>query len=302
MLAKTNFHHTNYREEIRNFSVGGISGIVATVIILPVDYVKVHVQCLAEGRYGIKISAWDLARETFEKRGISGFYSGLSSAITRQAVYATTRLGLYKTLADQEKLKTGESTISFSKKTLFSLISGATGAIVGNPFDIALIRLQTDHSLPKAQQRQYSGVFNALYRISKEEGIQTYWRACTPTVFRACALNFGMLVPFEQCKEYLDEKLGKNNLNRIYSSLFAAFCACIISLPFDNVKVKCQKMVKNSDGVFPYTGFTDCVVKTARNEGLKGFYAGFSVFTARVGPHAVITLLTLDFLHYLMDS
>ena len=301
MFSKSPIHHTNIREEILNFSVGGISGIVATVVILPVDYVKVHVQCMAEGRYGMKISALDLARDTFSKRGIAGFYSGLSSAVTRQAVYATTRLGLYKTLADREKHKTGESTISFSKKAQFSCISGGIAAIIGNPFDIALIRLQTDHSLPVSQQRNYSGVFNALLRIQQEEGIKAYWRACTPTIFRACALNFGMLAPYEQCKEILDQQLGSSSMNRIYSSLFAACCACLISLPFDNIKVKCQKMMKNSEGIFPYNGFVDCIVKTGRNEGLLGFYAGFSVFTARVGPHAIITLLTLDFLHYLLD-
>ena len=32
------------------------------------------------------------------KDGIRGFYRGLDSAVTRQLFYATTRLGMYKTL------------------------------------------------------------------------------------------------------------------------------------------------------------------------------------------------------------
>jgi solute carrier family 25 oxoglutarate transporter 11 len=301
MNSKVDLRHSKFGEEAKNFLIGGSSGMIATVVILPVDYVKVHVQCMAEGRYGVKVNAWALARTTLATRGISEFYSGLTSAILRQAVYATTRLGLYKTLADREKERTNSSSISFTKKSLYSVISGGIGAIVGNPCDIALIRLQTDHSLPPSSRRNYSGILNALYRIGKEEGLAAYWTACTPTVMRACSINFGMLAPYDQCKEFLDHNFGASSMNRIYSSLFAAVCACIISLPFDNVKVKCQKMVKNSEGVFPYSGFFDCLVKTSQKEGFKGFYAGFSVYTARIGPHAIITLLAQDFLHQLLD-
>lgn len=35
---------------------------------------------------------------------------------------------------------------------------------------------QADGKLPKEQQRGYSSVFHALYRIAKEEGVLTYWK------------------------------------------------------------------------------------------------------------------------------
>lgn len=35
---------------------------------------------------------------------------------------------------------------------------------------------QADGKLPKNQQRGYRGVFHALYRIAKDEGVLTYWR------------------------------------------------------------------------------------------------------------------------------
>lgn len=301
MLNHPDIHHTKYVEEIKNFAIGGMAGIIATVAILPVDYIKVHVQCLSEGKANANISAISFAREIIKQKGFLELYSGLTSAITRQAVYATTRLGLYKTLVDRDKERTGSEAISFWRKFLYSTVSGAIGAIVGNPCDIALIRVQTDHSLPVEKRRNYSGIFNALYRIPKEEGVLAYWRACTPTVLRACALNFGMLAPYDQCKEYLDKNFGFNSMNRIYSSLFAAVCACIISLPFDNAKVKCQRMIPGNDGKYPYNGFSDCVLKSVKKEGMLGLYAGFSVYVARVGPNVIITLLTLDFLHYLLD-
>lgn len=35
---------------------------------------------------------------------------------------------------------------------------------------------QADGKLPKDQQRGYRGVFHALYRIARDEGVLTYWR------------------------------------------------------------------------------------------------------------------------------
>ena len=174
MLNHPDIHQTKYVEEIKNFLIGGTAGITATTATLPVDYLKVHVQCLAEGNRGIKISALQLAQETFRTKGIGEFYVGLSSAIMRQALYATTRLGLYKTLVDREKERTGSDSISFARKFMYSTIAGGIGAIVGNPCDIALIRLQTDHQLALDKRRNYRGIFDALYRIPKEEGLLAY--------------------------------------------------------------------------------------------------------------------------------
>lgn len=38
------------------------------------------------------------------------------------------------------------------------------------------MRWQADGKLPKDQQRGYRGVFHALYRIARDEGVLTYWR------------------------------------------------------------------------------------------------------------------------------
>lgn len=61
-----------------------------------------------------------------------------------------------------------------------------------------------------------------------------------------------------------------------------------MSLPFDNVKTKLQKQVKKPDGTMPYSGFVDCAMKTAANEGIAGFWAGLPTFVVRITPHVMI--------------
>jgi hypothetical protein len=41
------------------------------------------------------------------------------------------------------------------------------GSLVGNPPDLALIRMQADIQLPEAEKRNYKNVFDAFARISK---------------------------------------------------------------------------------------------------------------------------------------
>lgn len=253
---------------------------------------------MGEGVRGAKISPITIAKEVVAKYGVSRLYTGLDSALLRQATYTTTRMGIYKTFMDWSTVRNKEKGrgVPMWEKSVYSLGAGGLAAIVGNPADLALIRMQADNTLPELQRRNYTGVGNALTRIIKEEGALTLWRGCTPTVFRAMALNFGMLGPYDQAKETLQSVFGEFQGIRIASSLVAALFACIITLPFDNVKTKFQKMTKLPDGTLPYKNFLDCFGKSYSREGFFGLYVGFNTFIARIAPHVVITLLVQDLL------
>ena len=73
------------------------------------------------------------------------------------------------------------------------MTAGFLGALVGNPADLALVRFQSDGSLPVDQRRNYKHVFDAFSRIIKEEGLITLWRGSAPTVLRGMAMNLGMV-------------------------------------------------------------------------------------------------------------
>lgn len=80
-------------------------------------------------------------------------------------------------------------------------VSGVTGAAIGTPAEVALIRMTSDAQLPLAERRGYSSVFNALARIAAEEGIATWWRGCIATMGRAAVVNMAQLASYSQSKE-----------------------------------------------------------------------------------------------------
>jgi len=80
-------------------------------------------------------------------------------------------------------------------------VSGVTGAAVGTPAEVALIRMTSDGQLPLSERRGYTSVFNALARIAREEGIATWWRGCIATMGRAAVVNMAQLASYSQSKE-----------------------------------------------------------------------------------------------------
>merc|ERR1712146_543728 len=91
----------------------------------------------------------------------------------------------------------------------------------------------------------------------------------------AIAMNVGMLSTFDQAKEMINSmKTEKNTMGtRLQASAIAGVCCSFLSLPFDNVKTKLQKM-KAVDGVYPYKGVADCLKQTIAREGVTGLWVG----------------------------
>jgi solute carrier family 25 oxoglutarate transporter 11 len=160
----------------------------------------------------------------------------------RQAVYATLRLGLYFNFSDYIKANINNGgNLTPLQKAGCSLTAGLMGAFAGNPFDLCLVRMQADSTLPVEERRNYTGVFNAVSRIVKDEGITSLYKGATPTMARAGAMNMSMLITYEEIKERVSALLGPSASFRkiqLGASATAAIIAVFASLPFDNVKTK----------------------------------------------------------------
>lgn len=71
------------------------------------------------------------------------FLLRLSAGLLRQATYTTTRLGIYTVLF--ERLTGADGTPpGFLLKAVIGMTAGATGAFVGTPAEVALIRMTAD--------------------------------------------------------------------------------------------------------------------------------------------------------------
>jgi solute carrier family 25 oxoglutarate transporter 11 len=280
--------------KIKNILTAGTAGVCSILSLYPVETLKTRIQMMSES--GTKVSPLKLMKEMYRTEGIKTFYMGLGAAVMRQFLFASFRIGLFYNLSDYLKQKKNGKPVSIGETALASVSAGGTAILTVMPFDVVFVRMQAENSLPLEQRRGYTNMFNALSRISKEEGVGALWKGAIPAVARAMALNFGMLVPYEMCKSLLAPYLGHTYTNYIISSGIAGFGAAVCALPFDNAKVKLQKQTPGADGKLPYKGLLNCMGKTLAKEGLKGYWAGFLTFYSFIFPQTVMILLINDFL------
>ena len=76
--------------------------------------------------------------------------------------------------------KKRDQKLVFLEKAICAAIGGCIGAFVGTPADVSLVRMSTDGLLPASKSRNYTSVFNALFRIRKDDiehfGAELYQR------------------------------------------------------------------------------------------------------------------------------
>jgi solute carrier family 25 oxoglutarate transporter 11 len=252
------------------FVNGGMAATIGITIFNPIDVIKTRLQ-IAGGGNPFTMGARMVATE-----GVASLYAGLSAQYLRAWTYQTARLGAYRSLMDAMQPPAGQKTPLW-QKAFAGLSAGAFGAMIGNPAELAIIRMQADRTLPEASRRNYSSVVDALVRVVRSEGVLALWTGSAPTIVRAMALNCGALASYDQSKEMIDEMVGQQGSRSGIAggSMISGIVGAVFSLPFDYVKTQIQRMKPDAvTGALPFSSPWQCFTSTLAEHGPLRFYAG----------------------------
>ncbi|XVF01522.1 hypothetical protein REPUB_Repub04eG0096100 [Reevesia pubescens] len=309
---------------LKGFVEGGIASIVAGAATHPLDLIKVRMQLQGEshlpnpsvqvyrpalamnsaavGNVSIsqvvsqpRVGPISIGVRIIQSEGVAALFSGVSATILRQTLYSTTRMGLYDILKNKWTDKeTGN--MPLTSKIVAGLFAGGVGAAVGNPADVAMVRMQADGRLPIHQRRNYKSVIDALGQMTKQEGVGSLWRGSALTVNRAMVVTASQLATYDQIKEMILEKgvMGDGIGTHVTASFAVGFVAAVASNPIDVIKTRVMNMKVAPGAVPPYSGALDCALKTVRAEGPMALYKGFIPTISRQGPFTVVLFVTLE--------
>ncbi|KAF7543101.1 hypothetical protein G7Z17_g11015 [Cylindrodendrum hubeiense] len=101
------------------------------------------------------------------------------------------RFGLHSFLSEKVLKFTGESKISVSWNIACAGVAGGIAGVVGNPAEVALVRMCADGAKPQAQRFGYSNAVDALIRVSREEGLQAFGKGITANIARSVLMRLG---------------------------------------------------------------------------------------------------------------
>ncbi|KAL8109190.1 hypothetical protein AgCh_025329 [Apium graveolens] len=301
---------------VKGFVEGGIASIIAGCSTHPLDLIKVRMQLQGESSGSVQPLRPALAFQTTTTRinlppprvgpvavgvkiiqqdGVRAIFSGVSATMLRQTLYSTTRMGLYDVMK-QKWTDPETGNMPLMTKIGAGLIAGGIGAAVGNPADVAMVRMQADGRLPASQRRNYKSVVDAISQMRKTEGITSLWRGSSLTVNRAMLVTASQLASYDQIKEsILDNNIMKDGLGTHVTASFAAgFVASVVTNPVDVIKTRVMNMKVEAGHAAPYSGAIDCAMKTVRSEGVMALYKGFIPTISRQGPFTVVLFVTLE--------
>lgn len=300
-----NYSHKRYWEPTTFQAVtSSVSvGVLSTALWQPLDLVKTRIQQRAEG-IGIRqvgpyagYNPNKVFRESHAQGlGMRGLYAGLDSALLARGSYLLTRNLVYKVLYDRFKPKKASNDLTSREKAVLGSIAGAAGAIVSNPFEVALIRQQCDGALAPERRRNYTSFLDAYGKISAgSQGGLGLMKGVIPSIHRSIALNMSMSVPYNHINEWMFNRFGDTHANRPIALVFGALVAATVALPFDNIKTRLQYTFSDpAKNRLNYTGFIDCARKVFLHESWTGFYPGYFVYFVRTYLYGITTIYAMD--------
>ena len=153
------------------------AGCAASTFCHPLDVLRIQLQTDA-GRY---TGAFDAAVNIVRRDGVTALWDGLTAAYLRQFTYSMVTLGVFSYSLDSAQRrkdkdeKSLKHSVGFGTKMLLGGLSGAVGAFVGNPAEVAVVRMCNDSILPQKEQRNYRSSIHAVVQIAREEGVAGRW-------------------------------------------------------------------------------------------------------------------------------
>lgn len=296
--VKSPFRHIfDFLATTKEFYIGGMATATAVLFTNPLDLVKTRFQLQGElqnrGTYDIKYkNIFDAFIKIGRKEGILGLHKGLIPALTYQITMNSTRLGIYQTILNSGITTNSEKEQQFSKLLIAGAFSGCCGALVGNPFYLVRVQMQSaaDPSIAVGYQHKHTGVLQALKVAKNSHG--GLFQGLSSSMARTSVGSATQLGTFTHFKQFISGL-------QITESPFAVVClaslcssiavTCTMT-PFD---VVATRMYNQKHGLY-YSGWYDCVKKIFLHEGLLGFYKGTFAHFFRIGPHTILTLIIWD--------
>jgi len=255
---------------VNSLIAGGIAGAVEATITYPTEYVKTKLQ-LQDALGGPKRFSGPISclRISVKEQGLLSIYKGLSPLVIGTAAKAAVRfVGFEKfksLLMDKDGKLTGP------RAMLAGMGAGMIEALlVVTPTETIKTKLIHDHNLPKPK---YNGMIHGVMTIAKTEGISGLYRGLFPVLTRQGLNQATRFTVYTFLRQWFAPVPGMplSPVTTFAIGMVAGTITVYVTMPVDVVKTKMQGV--GAKERYPRGSF-DCIWRTWREEGIRGFWKG----------------------------
>ena len=271
----------------RMFAAGGMAGAIARTATAPLDRIKLLFQVQAVASSGTSATAYtgvgQAASKIIREEGFRAFWKGNGTNIIRIFPYSAAQLAAndqYKRIVAGEN---GELTVA--RRLVAGACAGMTATALTHPLDTVRLRL----ALPNSG---YNGMGHAVVTMVRTEGVMSLYKGLLPTLVGIApyaALNFAS---YDLLKRYAYEggHVKQSTVSNLLMGATAGTVAATVCYPLDTVRRRMQ--MKGSETM--YSGQMDALRKIWAQEGVRGFYRGWSANTLKVVPQNAIRFVSYE--------
>jgi len=198
--------------QLETFVAGLASGVPESVIVTPLQLVKVRLQAKEHlGRYK---NAFHCLRTIIFEEGPRALFTGFSATVCRNcawnSVYFVTQ-GELKRLLGEPKAETGgwgAHAFNLVRTSGCAFLAGAFATCFNAPFDVAKSRIQQQVSSQDAlggvgsAEPKYTGTLQALQLIWREEGLRGMYKGFVPKFWRMGLGGAVGMLAFETAQKF----------------------------------------------------------------------------------------------------
>ncbi|CAD2222330.1 solute carrier family 25 (mitochondrial oxoglutarate transporter), member 11 [Angomonas deanei] len=242
--------------------------------------------------------------EGFRKTAKKGFFTGLSTGVMRQVVYATARLGCYPIFRDA--LLKLEHTAGLkdnhdpTKATILdrAIAGGSAGAFascLSSPVEVCLV-LQTT-------SKESLSILGAGRSVFASSGLGGFWRGIGPLASRAALVGVSQVAVHDQVltslrlrNSVLEQKWHDNIVINV-ASIITSFIYSFITMPVEVARVRMSAEAKLPAGSEKkYRNMIQCITRVAKEEGTFALFDSFLPYFCRCASHTVVCFFLIEYI------
>jgi solute carrier family 25 (mitochondrial carnitine/acylcarnitine transporter), member 20/29 len=172
-----------------------------------------------------------------------------------------------------------------AKDTSAGFVGGAVQVLVGQPFDLVKVRLQTG---------QFSSPIEAVTQTIKHEGLLAFYKGTTAPLIGVGACVSVQFYAFHETRRRI---LQANNTAQLTYPQFylagasAGLANTVISAPVEQLRILLQTQKTKT-----YNGPIDAIRKIVKLNGFQGLFRGFGITAVREAQAYGVWFLTYEYL------
>ncbi|KAJ8263164.1 hypothetical protein COCON_G00156210 [Conger conger] len=197
-------------------------------------------------------------------------------------------IGDGKSLEDDDDYESLPPTASLATHMTAGAVAGILEHTLMYPVDSVKTRMQSLQPDPKAQ---YRGVYEALSRIVRTEGLLRPMRGLNVTMLGAGPAHALYFACYERMKRSLSDMLQNGRNSHIANGLAGSLATVLHDAVMNPAEVVKQRMQMYNS---PYRGLLDCVRTVSRAEGMAAFYRSYSTQLTMNIPFQAVHFITYE--------